>query len=59
MPGISYSSDSEKNGIPNVSDDRYFEQKAYLHVWGSGDQSTSLGGRLESLNMHLTPWEPH
>ena len=29
------------------------------HDVGSGDQSTSLGGGIESPNMHLTPWEPH
>ena len=59
MFGISYSSDPEKNGISNVSDDRDIKQKVYVHDVGSGDQSTSLGGGIESPNMHLTPWEPH
>ena len=59
MFGISYSSDPEKNGIYNVSDDRDIKKKVYVHDVGSGDQSSSLGSGIKSPNMHLTPWEPH
>ena len=52
MIGISYSSDPE-NGVCNFSDDRDIKQKASVHDVRSGDQSTSLGGGIESPNMHL------
>ena len=54
MFGISYSSDPEKMGSLTSQ-----IQKVYVHDVGSGDQSTSLGGGIESPNMHLTPWKPH
>ena len=49
MSGIPYSSDPE-NGISNFSDDGDIMQKAYVHDKGSGDQSTSLDGEIETLN---------
>ena len=55
MFGILYSSDPEKMGSLNVSDDRDMKQKVYVHDVRSGDQSTSLNDGIESPNMHLTP----
>ena len=49
----------KKWDLYNVSDARDIKQKVYDHDVGSGDQSTSLGGGIESPNMHLTSWEPH
>ena len=43
----------------SLTSDRGIKQKVYVHDVGSGDQSTSLGGGIESPNMHLTPWEPN
>ena len=55
---INFSILTLKNGISNVSDDQDIKQKVYVHGVGLGYQWTSLGGGIESPNMHLTPWEP-